>query len=170
MWLTGSSRPTGAANDSRQSLRSVDRRSYLAFEPTNCGRSSNAESVWTHSRLSPMRTSAGSNCISEIGTLFESESAKYCSNSPSCSGVPSRSLALRRDSVIWPPSLIIASNWLTASMKRAIVSVSVASRGISRPRHSVEKLLWARETSREVLVMNRKHECVRCGRSLKCSS
>ena len=59
-----SRRPTGAANDRRQSLRSVDIRPYCMSVATVPGRTSADDIVYRHTCLSPTRIMAGSRRMS----------------------------------------------------------------------------------------------------------
>ena len=67
MWLQLNNKPTGAANDKRQSLRSVDNFSKRVSAETVAGKSSVSESVCKDNLLLPIRTSSAPKPMSCIG-------------------------------------------------------------------------------------------------------
>lgn len=155
MWLQLNSKPTGAANDRRQSLRSVDSFSKRVSADTVPGRSSVSERVCRLNLLLPMRTSSFPSAMSCIGVPAPLDSVRYCSSNPCVSSVPIMSSSVKRRRLTKPLSFTIRSNWATASIKRCIVSLFLISFGISVPLQSELKLLCIRILSLVVFVRNR---------------
>ena len=155
MWLHERSKPTGAAKLSRQSLRSVESRSYLLSVLTVVGRSSVSLSVCKQSIWSPTRTRSAPKRISSKEACWLSESEKYLSRSPAFSFVPMSSSSVILVKRRWSLSLIIRSNWSTASKNFATASLSSMSLGMRCPRHKAEKLLCCAMRFLVVLVRKR---------------
>ena len=155
MWLQFNNKPTGAANDKRQSLRSVDSFSKRVSADTVPGKSSVSDKVCRLNLLFPIRTSSVPRAMSCIGVPASLDSVRYCSNNPCFSSVPIMSSSVRRFRVMKPLSFKIRSNCATASIKRCIVSLFLISFGISEPLQSDEKLLCIRIRSLVVLVKKR---------------
>ncbi|MNH24145.1 hypothetical protein D3C79_840630 [compost metagenome] len=150
-----SNKPTGEANDSKQSLRSVDSFSYLLSIETVPGRSSVSDKVCTQSLLLPTRTSSFPRDMSCKGSSFALERVKYWSRRPGSLSVPVISSLVSLSIDINPLSFKIRSNCATASMNLWIFSLSRISLGIKTPLQSEEKLDCIRIRSLLVLVRNR---------------
>ena len=155
MWLHGSIKPTGAAKDNLQSDRSVESLSYRLSVLTVVGRSSVSESVCRQSILSPTRTRSAPRRMSSKDACPSSDREKYLSSSPPFSFVPTNSSSVMRTILICSVSLMIRSNWSTASMNFITSSLLVISLGSRCPRQSEEKLLCCAIRCLFVLVRKR---------------
>ena len=155
MWLHGNIRPTGAAKERRQSLLSVDNRSYRLSVLTLVGKSSVSLNVCKQSILSPTRTRSAPRRMSSKEACPSSEREKYLSSRPPFSFVPTNSSPVMRTILICSVSLMIRSNWSTASMNFITSSLLVISLGSRCPRQSEEKLLCCAIRCLFVLVRKR---------------
>ena len=153
-WLHESSRPTGLANDSLQSLLSVDSLSYRQSVPTLLGNASSSDSVCTETCLSPTRRPSSPSSMSSSAVVFSIDRQKYFSTSPALSSVPVISSPTSRLRCTSPVSFTIRANCPTVSRKWAVVSLSI-SLGMMNPLHSEEKLLCILMRSFVVLVRYR---------------